>query len=248
MSTFNSEAFYAAFYWGPRLETFGQCAKRLKTFLHSIGEIDPVFHHWHEYSGSLKKPPPRLRTSKKALEELVSKRWMRTDIDRKLVEDGGCELTISNYPTSTEIVSLSIGCGAGTDAFPNACLVYLPAKGDARARLLDLGTLLKLVAACIESWEPLNGLVTTDSLMGATYGDATIPEPLQSARVGWLTYLSAMGYEAPSGIRSPSHIVPIGSQGYVIVAMDEQPVLANASHIRILRNIAKRLQGKTRKR
>lgn len=242
MSIFQSNSYFAGFYWGPRQEDVKKCAARLKSFLDRVAAVDPALQGWRIVEDNFSGKRLRLRTSKNAIEELVAKEWMRKEIGHELVPDGGCRLMLANVPVGSDQTTVSVGCGAWSKWLRNACVIYLPSVGAVADRMLRVAVMIELGKACVESWEPDSGVVVTHDLLEAVEPERKSETMPRVAEFGWLTYLSAAAYESRGTISPPSYVVPIGALGHIIVAMDEQPDPSNRTHVKILSDVLKHIR------
>ena len=216
-----AETYYAGAYWGPREESSEECARRLKTFLALLPDVDPSFARWFRQGRSQKESLSRpVETSPEALEKLVrrGKDRVRKDLGHSVWVWNG---VLDEYDDS----GLQIHCGSRSEAVSNVCVVKLPYRGPNAERVLTAPVLKNLVRSMAVAWEP-NWAVA----MSRTHRDIIDEHGRADAWVGWVTYLSRERGQVPP-LPAPVRLEPVEDRGTLIVLTPERFTADNPEHV-----------------
>ena len=182
MSMPNRAPYFLGVYWGPRKDSLAQAAERLAVCLTAWSKISPHLRDWYYIDDHLKRQ--RLEIEPSSLEAPIREAYQDTGSDHPRPRDG--QSGSVGIATSSELLPVSVGilCGFTSKAFPNSCIMSLPAV-DPVWDLLQEETASALLCSAAEAWDAAHGMVSHQSWLPPR-------RPGQSGRprVGWLTYMS----------------------------------------------------------
>ena len=121
------DSYYVGAYWGPRLETPSECARRVVHFLELLAPCDPAFVQWYRGGrgaprGSAGHP---LQVEVAAVEALLKKKRGRAGQGNKDVTHLGFGQHFWNAKEDPAFISLS--CGSLSRWGPsNSCIIHPP--------------------------------------------------------------------------------------------------------------------------
>jgi hypothetical protein len=181
-----TDSFYVGGYWGPRAELIEECAERLRSFMCSLVEIDPLVSTWFRPGSSREQAlvseiPPE---PDKIFDILLDGEY-RDDADKKVIPDLGYRIGLWNGRVPE--IGLSVHCGSWSPSAgsSNSVVVNLPSLDNPASRnIYRPGAALALVGSIVETWSPSRVSWTGHDLREAQA--AKIGEVV----VGWATYLS----------------------------------------------------------
>lgn len=232
------ERYYLGAYWGVRKESVEQCAQRLAGFLMCLAECDPCFTRWFKLGRSRQEAlKEEIKPDVATLQTLLLAGRSRTDIGQKIIENLGFLIGLWNGASNdTESAGLMIRCGCyASRPGVNSCVIDLP-YGDSVTERLLLVPVLKAVMECVVSaWAPDWGVITS-----GRFRKMTSRPPSHAPRVGWLTYLSHSRGVVTS-LPLPARVVPLGTQGSLVIITDERFTASNPSHVEMAAQVTEEL-------
>jgi hypothetical protein len=232
------ERYYMGAYWGIRKESAEQCAQRLAGFLKCLAECDPSFAHWFKLGKSRQEAlKDKIKTDESTLQTLLLAGQHRTDIGHKVMENLGFLICLWNGARNeAESAGLTITCGsyAPRPGF-NSCMIDLPYGDSVTEHLLRISVLKAILECVVSAWTPDWGVI-----MSGKYRKMTPKPPSHAPRVGWLTYLSHARGVVPS-LPLPSRVMPIGTQGSLVITTDERFTANNPRHVDLAKQVTEEL-------
>jgi hypothetical protein len=220
------ETYSAGAYWGPRQESPEDCARRTATFLDLLASCDPLLAQWYTPARSRRDArnvplmPPEVPT----LAELF-RRGVNREKGGPAIERLGFRFSFDNGESGEGYASLRINGGMYSEAVSNHCLLSLPSKGSAAARLLRTPVLTNVVRCRVRSWAPDWALAGSSAYRMQYREPDTAPFSL-----GWMTYLSRRIGSVPP-LPAPVRIEPVEDRGTLIVLTPERFTVANPEHV-----------------
>jgi Immunity protein 52 len=212
------ETYFLGAYWGDRKESVEQCTGRVVACVSALGKCDPAFSRWFSGGRSRKEALEReVHITPETVKELLLRGRNRKDIGGEVIEDLGFSMSLWNGGEHCQGVGLRVQCGAytGNPNLGNSCVVELPSEGSPSERLLTVNTLLCLMRAVAESFDPDWATVIPDSLVRTMKFVPSKPTP------GWLFY--AANRVLPSVLIPPAvRAVDIMNRGNVAIITEEQ--------------------------
>ncbi|WP_408640304.1 Imm52 family immunity protein [Saccharomonospora cyanea] len=132
--------FYVGAYWGPRVESANECARRLALCLSQLGVVHPALATWFRKGRSKSAASGNpVATSVDVLEAMLVGGRDRTDVDGRVISELG--FSVSLWNKNPVPVSFSTTCGASpaTSSVKNYFTLELPEPVGAAAELYDPG-------------------------------------------------------------------------------------------------------------
>jgi hypothetical protein len=227
-----SETYYAAVYWGCRVESAEECARRAETFFRFLSQCDPIYSRWFEQADSRKR----------ALQlpfEPTAETFMRFFKKRgyKLGKIGFIFSAWTGHAEDERGGVVRLICGDDAVGSPNSCFLYLPEEKPGEELVLTVPVLTEVMRAMVLAWEPDWGVVTSDE-----FRDTLSEKGRAGTFAGWLTYLSRQWGEVPSlpeSVRTES----MEGKGTLVVLSSERLCASNPEHLSLGRRVQEVLQG-----
>ncbi len=157
------DGFYAAGFWGPRVESPDSATRRFKRFLDQLRPIHPLLAEW--YFGVTRKGAPRVAipSSEAGLREWIAKQaaWTREGVSGVALSSGTLlGAWAGDYSVSA---SLSARFGETSERVGNAVVLTLPRSLD--PVLTDVSASRNLVDAIVSAWEPDRAVLRPDDVL-----------------------------------------------------------------------------------
>jgi hypothetical protein len=204
------DTYYAAVYWGNRVESAEACARRAETFFRLLSRCDPDFTRWFEQADSRKK----------ALQlqfEPTFETFMRF-FKRRGYRMGKVGFIFSAWTGHLEDERggmVRFKCGLETVGVANSCLLQLPREAPSTERVLTVPVLTEVVRAMVVAWEPDCGGVFSNAYQRAR------DEPVGQPYTGWLMYLSHRRGQVPP-LPEPVRVEPVEDKGSLLILTPER--------------------------
>ncbi len=233
-----AETYYVGAYWGVRRESAGECAHRARVLFECLAQCDPLFARWLKRGQSRKAAlKHEIEPHEASLRKLLLAGRNRTDFGGEVIDELGFRLSLWNDGGSDEeSVGLTISCGTYAP-IPgvNSCVINLPYQGAAAERILRVPVLVAVMNCIVSTWEPDWGVVISNTYLNTT------PSALDNRpHMGWMVYLSRQRGVIPP-LPPPVQVLPIGTQGSVIVITNDRFTAGNPTHTEIADQAAKML-------
>jgi hypothetical protein len=222
-----NEGFRLRFTWELRKENADQCASRLEQYLASLKSIDSIFDNWVGVHP---------RGNLEFFENYSAKQWFALGVSRDPSNDklepelGHMIMLIASSGLQTGIT-----CGAYCPGVNNVCNIIFNLTQINLPRILHVSTLIKIVGALVEAWEPERGVLTSPECFAELS-----PKSLRFD-AGWFTYISESRMQLiklPKGAR----VEKIG-KGNLIIATEEDFSSKNRKHMKFVRELSLALEG-----
>ncbi len=211
------ETYFLGAYWFDRKESVEQCTERVLRCLAELGKCDTAYSRWFNGGQSRKQALEReVDITSETVKELLLRGRNRKDIGKEVIEDMGFSMSLWNGGEDCQSVGFRVHCGAytGNLSLGNSCVVNLPSDGPPSERLLRVDTLLCLMRAVVESFDPDWATVMPDALLKTLKFDSKNPA------VGWLFYAADRVLRLPR-FSATTRVVSIPSRGNVVVTSEE---------------------------
>lgn len=212
------ETYFLGAYWFDRKESVEQCTERVIRCLAELGKCDAACSRWFRGGRSRKQALEReFNISDKAVKELLLHGQHRRDVGKEVIEDMGFSMSLWNGGEDCQSVGFRAHCGAytGNLSLGNSCVVNLPSEGPPSERLLRVDTLLCLMRAVVESFDPDWATVMPDALL------QTLKFGSKNPAVGWLFYGADRVLRLPR-LPATTRVVSIPSRGNVVVTSEDR--------------------------
>ncbi len=225
------ETYYVGVYWWARRETAPECAQRAKRYFQALKQCDPSLGEWDRPG----RPPRRVNTEDELeLEKLLLRNRVRTDGEKRIVDDLGFGLSV--FTPRTVETSIMIQCGVYTPHSLNSCWLDPPYEGTTANRLLSASVLARILTSMVLAWDPDWGIATSHQLR------ELIPEQEpKELPVGWLMYFSHRHGRVPP-LPAPVRIEPIEDKGVLVTLTPERMTASNPEHIELVKRAHRLLQ------
>ena len=155
----------AAAYWGPRMESAVECARRASAFVEDLSNLSEFFRGWRLPARSRAEATRNQPFSSdvSSLEALFLKGTNRRDIDGELIEELGFRISAWNGMGGEETSSLAMKCGmySNVPGVSNAIVLKIPAKFDVDSD----GTAELVVDLLVRAWNPDWAVVASQASM-----------------------------------------------------------------------------------
>ena len=202
--------YYAAVYWGNRVESAEECARRAETFFRLLSRCDPDFTRWFEQADSRKK----------ALQlqfEPTYETFLRF-FKRRSYRTGRVGFIFSAWTGHLEDERggmVRFKCGLETVGTSNSCILEPPSEAPGTERVLTVPVLTEVVRAMVMAWEPDYGGVFSDAYQ------QTRNQPVGHPYTGWLMYLSHRRGRVPP-LPEPVRVEPVADKGSLLILTPER--------------------------
>jgi hypothetical protein len=204
------DTYYAAVYWGCRVESAEECARRAEKFFHLLSRCDPDYTRWFEKADSRKKA---LQLQFEPTAETFVRFFKRRGY--KLGKVGFSFGAWTGHEEDDRGGSVTFACGDDSVVVPNNCLLYLPYEKPGTERILTAPVLAEIMRAMVLAWEPDWGGVFSDA-----YQDLR-DEPVGPPRTGWLMYFSHRWGAVPP-LPEPVRTEPVEDKGSLVTLTPER--------------------------
>jgi hypothetical protein len=211
------DGYYAAVYWGCRVESAEECARRAESFFRLLSRSEPLYSRWFE----------KASTRKKALQlqfEPTHETFLKFFGKKKYQGVEGFHFGAWTGHEQGFGGMISLTCGSCAESFCNVCLIYLPTEEPVVGRVLGAPVLAEVMRALGLAWEPDDGGVFSDAYEELSH------EPVGSPRIGWLMYLSRRRGEVPP-LPQPVRVEPVEDKGSLIILTPERFTVDNPAHV-----------------
>jgi hypothetical protein len=204
------DTYYAAVYWGNRVESAEACARRAETFFHLLSRCDPEFTRWFEKADSRKKA---LQLQFEPTHEMFLRFFKRRGY--RLGKIGFSFGAWTGHEGRERGGMVRFTCGYDALGASNNCLLELPQEALGTERVLTVPVLTEVVRAMVVAWEPDCGGVYSDAYQRAR------DEPVGQPYMGWLTYLSHRRGQVPP-LPEPVRVEPVEDKGSLLLLTPER--------------------------
>jgi len=205
------DSYYAAVYWGCRVESAEACARRAETFFHLLSRCDPDYTRWFEQADSRKKA---LQLQFEPTHETFLRFFKRRTY--RLGKIGFSFSAWTGHPDDKQRGGMvSFTCGDEAVGGANNCLLELPEEAPGTERVLTVPVLTEVVRAMVVAWEPDHGGVFSDAYQRAR------EEPVDQPYTGWLMYLSPRRGQVPP-LPDPVRVEPVEDKGSLLILTPER--------------------------
>jgi hypothetical protein len=201
---------YAAVYWGCRVETAEECARRAETFFHLLSRCDPLYTRWLEKADSRKKALQlQFEPTAETFERFFKRRGYR------LGKIGFSFGAWTGHEEHEHGGMARFTCGYDAVGSSNNCLLDLPQEQPGAERVLTTPVLVEVMRAMVLAWEPDWGGVFSDAYQ------VLRNEPVGPPRTGWLMYFSRQWGEVPP-LPESVRIEPVEDKGTLVTLIQER--------------------------
>ena len=220
------ETYYAAVYWGCRVESAEACARRAETFFHLLSQCDPDYTRWFEQADSLKKALQlQYEPTAETFVRLFKKR------SHRLGKVGFIFSTWTGHVEDERGGMVRLLCGSDALGASNSCLLQLPREDPGTERVLTMPVLTGIMRAMVLAWAPDWGVVTSDD-----FRDSLSEEGHAGTFVGWMTYFSRSRGEPPA-FPAPVRTETVEDQGTLLLLAPERLTVSNPEHLALGRSV-----------
>ncbi|WNG42482.1 hypothetical protein F0U61_44915 [Archangium violaceum] len=220
------ETYYAAVYWGCRVESAEECARRAETFFRHLSRCDPDYARWFEQADSRKKALQlQFDPSAETFMRFFKKRGYR------LGKVGFSFGAWTGHESRERGGVVSLTCGDDAVGAPNNCILDLPREKPGAERVLSVSVLTEVLRAMVLAWEPDWGVVTSED-----FRDSLSQEGDVGTFVGWMTYFSRSRGEVPS-LPAPVRMELVENRGTLVILSSERLTVANSEQLVLGRHI-----------
>ncbi|PTL84136.1 Imm52 family immunity protein [Vitiosangium sp. GDMCC 1.1324] len=202
--------YYTAVYWGCRVESAEECARRAETFFHLLSRCDPLYTRWFEKADSRKKA---LQLQFEPTAETFVRFFKKRSY--QLGKVGFIFGAWTGHPEHARGGAVRFKCGYDAVGALNSCLLYLPKEEPGTERVLTVPVLAEVLRAMVLAWEPDWGGVFSDAYQELR------DEPVGPPRTGWLMYFSHRWGEVPA-FPEPVRTAPVEDKGTLIILTSER--------------------------
>jgi len=205
------DTYYAAVYWGNRVESAEACARRAETFFSLLSRCDPDFTRWFEQADSRKKA---LQLQFEPTHETFLRFFKRRGY--RMGKIGFIFSAWTGHPDDKQRGGMvSFKCGLDAFGTSNSCLLELPKEVPGTERVLTVRVLTEVVRAMVVAWEPDYGGVFSDTYQRAR------DEPVGQPYTGWVMYLSHRRGRVPP-LPEPVRVEPVEDKGSLLILTPER--------------------------
>jgi hypothetical protein len=204
------ESYYAAVYWGCRVESAEECARRAETFFRLLSQCDPGYTRWLEKADSRKKA---LQLQFEPTAETFVRFFKRRGY--KLGNVGFIFGAWTGHEGRERGGMANFICGSDARGAPNSCFLYLPREEPGAERVLTAPVLTEVLRSMVLAWEP---------------------EGAAGTFVGWMTYFSRHRGEVPS-LPEPVRVETVNEKGTLVQLSSERISAANSEHVSLARRV-----------
>jgi hypothetical protein len=202
--------YYAAVYWGCRVESAEECARRAETFFRLLSQCAPDYSCWFEQADSRKKALQlQFEPTAETFVRFFKKRGYR------LGKIGFSFGAWTGHEEDERGGVVSLTCGDDAVAAPNNCILSLPKEEPGTERVLTASVLREVIRAMVLAWEPDDGGIFSDAYQELR------DEPVGPPRTGWLMYFSRRRGEVPP-LPKPVRIEPVEDKGTLVILTPER--------------------------
>ncbi|WP_309892376.1 Imm52 family immunity protein [Archangium sp.] len=204
------DTYYAAVYWGNRVESAEACARRAETFFHLLSRCDADFIRWFEKADSRKKA---LQLQFEPTYETFLRFFKRRSY--RMGKVGFIFGAWTGHLEDERGGMVRFKCGLETVGVSNSCLLQLPREAPGTERVLTVPVLAEMVRAMVAAWEPDYGGVFSNTYQRAR--DESVGQPY----TGWLMYLSHRRGQVPP-LPEPVRVEPVEDKGSLLILTPER--------------------------
>ena len=208
------QKFMLGAYWDARADSLEKCTEDAARFLARLAEIDPLLASWYERGRSRKDALERkvdILDAQK-LQGLLLAGRNRRDVDREVIDELGCKLSLWNGADEEEAeATVSIHCGAYSARIGNSVIIDLPYQSESSEWVGKASSLLALTA---EVWQPNWAGIMSKKAMRERDFDGDNPF------VDWMVYVPRKIASVPS----PGRVEELNGLGSVVVVQPDPPV------------------------
>ncbi len=209
----------AAVYWGCRVETAEECARRAEMFFRLLSRCDPAYTTWFEQANSRKKA---LQLQFEPTAETFVRFFQRKG--HKLGKIGFIFGAWTGHEERDRGGMVRFKCGYDAVGASNSCLLHFPEEEPGRERILTTAVLVDVLRAMVLAWEPDDGGVFSDAYQNLRN------EPVGPPRTGWLMYFSHRRGEVPA-LPTPVRVEPVEDKGTLVILTPERFTVGNPAHV-----------------
>lgn len=204
-----SETYYAGCYWLARQETAEACAQRAERFFRLLESCDPSWKCWNDAAA----PEAEQRTLVSP-DAAVFERMFETEENQQGPD--GFDFCLFAGDAVATASAVNVTCGSATSAYPQACVLRLPAAGPTADRVLTAPVMTGILRAMALAWEPEWAVATCNEHreMASGKGDA-------GTFVGWGMYFSQLRGTVPP-LSAPVHVEPVEDRGTLVILTPER--------------------------
>ncbi|WP_324954882.1 immunity 52 family protein [Archangium sp.] len=214
------DTYYAAVYWGCRVESAEECAQRAATFFRLLSRCNPDYTRWFEQADSRKKA---LQLQFEPTAETFVRFFKRRGY--RLGRVGFTFGAWTGHAEDDRGGMVSFKCGHEAVGTSNSCLLYLPGEKPGAERVLTVPVLAEAMRAMVLAWEPDWGVVASDD-----FRDSLSQDGDAGTFVGWMTYFSHSRGEVPS-LPTPVRTESVENKGTLLILSPERLTASNPGHL-----------------
>ncbi|MFY0563654.1 immunity 52 family protein [Archangium lansingense] len=204
------DTYSAGVYWGCRVETAEECARRAENFFRLLSQCDPIYAHWFEKAASRKKALQlQFEPTAETFVRLFKKR------SNKLGKVGFILGAWTGHSEGERGGAVRILCGSDALGASNSCFLYLPSEEPGSERVITVPVLTQMMRAMVLAWEPEWG-----SVFSYAYQELR-DEPIGPPRMGWLMYFSRLRGELPP-LPEPVRTQSVEDKGTLVILTPER--------------------------
>ncbi|KFA92652.1 hypothetical protein Q664_13675 [Archangium violaceum Cb vi76] len=214
------ETYYAAVYWGCRVESADACARRAETFFHLLSQCDSDYSRWFEQADSLKRALQlQFEPTADTFAGLFKKR------SNRLGKVGFIFGAWTGHAENERGGMVRVICGSDALGAPNSCFLQLPLEAPGTERVLTVPVLTGVMRAMVLAWEPDWGVVTSDN-----FRDSLSEEGDVGTFLGWMTYFSRSRGEIPA-LPAPVRTEAVEDQGTLLLLSPKRLTASDPEHL-----------------
>ncbi|HEX5748619.1 MAG TPA: immunity 52 family protein [Archangium sp.] len=224
------EAYYAAVYWGCRVETAESCASRAETFFHLLSRCDSDYSRWFEQADSLKRALQlQFEPTAETFAHFFQKR------SHRLGKVGFIFSAWTGHPEKERGGMVRLLCGSDALGASNSCFLQLPREEPGTERVLTVPVLTGIMRAMVLAWAPEWGVVSSAGLR-----DSLSQRGHAGTFLGWMTYFSRARGEIPA-LPAPVRTDAVEDQGSLVILTPERLTSSNPEHLALGRRVQETL-------
>lgn len=220
------ESYYAAVYWGCRVESAEECARRAEAFFRLLSRCDPGYTRWLEKADSRKKA---LQLQFEPTAETFVRFFKRRGY--KLGNVGFIFGAWTGHEGRERGGMVDFICGSDARGAPNSCFLYLPREEPGAERVLTAPVLTEVMRSMVLAWEPDWGVVCSGD-----FRDSLSPEGTAGTFVGWMTYFSRHRGAVPP-LPEPVRVETVEGKGALVQLSSERISATNPEHVSLARRV-----------
>jgi hypothetical protein len=225
------DTYDAAVYWGCRVESAEECARRAETFFRLLSECDPIYTRWFEKADSRKKALQlQFEPTAETFMRFFKKRGYR------LGKIGFIFGAWTGHEEHERGGAVRFKCGYDAVGALNSCLLDLPREEPGSERVLTVPALARIIRTMVLAWEPDCGVVFSDAYQRIR------EHPVGQPYTGWMMYFSRRMGEVPP-LPEPVRVEPVEDKGSLIILTPERFNGHDPAHVALADQVRALLDG-----